>query len=200
MYKITCKKCRRLGQTVCGRDNCAIKRKQSPPGQKGKRFRRVSEYGRQLAEKQKLKIIYGLREKQFRNYFKRSDKSHNPTGQILLSLLERRLDNVVYRLGLASTRSQAKQFVGHGHFTVNGRRVTIPSYAVKVGDIVEIRKGSEQKKIFEDHELKLKKYIPPTWIELDKEALKAKIVALPSEDKLADVPVDLAQIVEYYSR
>lgn len=198
--KITCKKCRRLGQSVCGRENCAIKRKPYPPGVHGKRRSRMSEYGRQFIEKQKLKLLYGVRENQFRNYFQKASAKQELTGPTLLALLEQRLDNVVYRLGFASTRRQARQMVSHGHFSVNGRKVTIPSYQVHLGDMIGLRQRNREVKLFDDLQIKLKKYEPPAWLELDKEKLEGKIAGIPSKEALIDVPVEVAQIVEFYSR
>lgn len=200
MYKVTCKKCRRLGQSVCGKENCAIKRKAYAPGQRGTKYKRTSEYGRQLLEKQKLKLLYGLREKQFRNYFNSALQRKGAAGDVLLSMLEQRLDNVVFRLGFASTRSQARQLVGHGHFTVNKRKVTIPSFSVKPGDVIGIREGSKNKKSFEDLGVTLKNYEPPVWLRLDKEKFEGTIVSTPSEEVTSDIPVEIASIVEYYSR
>ena len=198
--KITCKKCRRLGQSVCGRDNCALHRKPNKPGVPSKRRTRISEYGRQLAEKQKLKLIYGLREKQFRNYFNKASKKRGQTGESLMFLLEARLDNVVFRLGLASTRRQARQLVSHGHFTVNGRKVNIPSYSVKQGDVIAIRSFSKDKKSFEDLAVTIKKYDPPVWLKLDRNKFEGEVIASPSKELVGDVPVEIAQIVEFYSR
>jgi small subunit ribosomal protein S4 len=200
MYGIRCKQCRRLGQSVCGRANCALKRRPYRPGVHGKDRQRVSEYGKQLIEKQKLKLLYGLRERQFQNYFKKASQKHGVTTELLLQFLEMRLDNVIYRLRWAPTRTAARQLVTHGHFAVNGRRVTVPSYSVKVGDAISIREGSGKKKVFEDLRTILKKYEPPAWITLDKEALTGSITALPSAEAVGDVPVQMGQIVEFYSR
>jgi len=199
--RVTCKTCRRLGQSVCGRENCALKRKPYPPGVHGKkRRRRISEYGKQLAEKQKLKFIYGLREKQFRNYFAKASKTRGLTGEMLLGLLERRLDNVVFRLGFASNRRQARQLVSHGHISVNDRRVTIPSFAVSPGDVIAIRERSRDKKVFEDLVVRTKNFEPPKWLELAKDTLTGTVKALPAGELLEGVPVEVAQIVEFYSR
>lgn len=199
--RITCKTCRRLGQSVCGRENCALKRKPYPPGVHGKgRRRRISEYGKQLAEKQKLKFIYGLREKQFRNYFAKAAKTRGLTGEMLVALLERRLDNVVFRLGFAATRRQARQLVSHGHISVNGRRTTIPSFQVKPGDTIAIREVSRDKKVFGDLAVTIKKHNPPAWLELNKDTFTSTVMSLPAGDELQGVPVEIAQIVEFYSR
>src|SRR3990167_1291854 len=138
MARIKTKYSRRFGQNLKETEDKYFHRKPYPPGQHGKSRRRISEYGKQLAEKQKIKIIYGVREGQFRNYFEKASVSGKKTGQELVALLERRLDNVVYRLGFATTLAQARQMVSHGHFSVNGRKVTIPSYQVHEGDEVMI--------------------------------------------------------------
>lgn len=200
MPRITCKTCRRLNQSVCGRENCALKRKPYPPGVHGKRRERKSEYGRQLAEKQKLKLIYGVRERQFQNYFTKASKTKGLTGEMLLGLLERRVDNVVFRLGFAATRRQARQLVSHGHITVNDRRVTIPSFGVSLGDVIAIRPGSRDRKIFEDLAVTIKKHNPPGWLELNKDTLTGLVKLSPSGDLVEGVPVEVAQIVEFYSR
>lgn len=198
--KITCKTCRRLGQSICGKENCAIKRKSYPPGVHGKRYRRISEYGRQLMEKQKLKLLYGLREKQFRKYFNKASTKGGIVGHTLVSILEMRLDNIVFRLGLASTRRKARQLVSHGHFTVNNRKVTIPSYTPKPGDVIAIREKSRGKKSFEDLAIVLKNHQTPAWLKLDKDKFEGVVVSFPTEEVLKDIPVEIAQIVEYYSR
>src|SRR3989344_1404227 len=152
---VTCKVCRRLRMSVCGREKCAFKRKPYPPGVHGKAFRRAgSEFGSQLMEKQKVKFLYGLRERQFRNYILAALKQKNmATSESILNSLESRLDNVVYRLGFAPTRAAARQIVNHGHAMVNGRRVNIPSYRVKVGDEVALRAASRQKGQFSNLEI-----------------------------------------------
>lgn len=201
MYQITCKKCRRLGYKVCDSAKCAMVRKPYPPGQHGKaKTRRLSEFGQQLAEKQKLKLIYGVREKQFRKYFDLASQSKGMTPQVMLEFLERRLDNVVFRLGYAPTRSAARQMVGHGHFLINGRKVKTPSYLVNAGDKIEIKESSRTKKIFADVKTILKKFQPPKWLDLDKDNLKSQITSLPDKDFLSEVPVEVSKVLEYYSR
>ena len=185
---------------MCGREKCALRRRPYRPGQHGKGRIRVSEFGKQLTEKQKLKLLYGVRERQFQNYFKQASNAPEPTGEALVRSLEMRLDNVVFRLGFATTRSQARQLVSHGHFTVNGRRTTIPSYRVRVKDRITFRPQSKDKSAFKELPTTLKKYEPPHWMALDKEAFAGEITALPSADITRDVPVEVAQIVEYYSR
>jgi len=143
------KACRRYGVKLCQTDKCPVVKRSYPPGVHGpKGARKLTEYGRQLAEKQKAKITYGLREKQFRNYFDKAFKKVGNTSEILFASLESRLDNVIYRLGLGKTRTQARQLVGHGHFAVNGKKVDIPSFQVKVGDVINIREKSRSAKIF----------------------------------------------------
>lgn len=192
--------------SVCGREKCAFKRKPYPPGEHGrKRVRRgrlsVSDYGAQLREKQKLKFLYGLREAQFKNYVQEASKSALATTQKLLELLEARLDNVVYRLGFAQTRSLARQLVSHGHITVNGRKVTIPSFLVKLGDKVEIKAQSLSSGVFLDLDLYLKKYSPPSWFSLDKEKKEGEIVSAPdAADPALAQNINVNAIVEFYSR
>jgi small subunit ribosomal protein S4 len=199
MPRITTKHSRRFGLNLREREDKAFQRKPYPPGHHGKRRKRISEYGKQLMEKQKLKIIYGVREQQFRNYFSKASRAGGRTAQELISLLEQRLDNAVYRLGWATTRAQARQMVSHGHITINGRRVTIPSYQLKVGDALAIRAGSREKGMFSDIDIRLKKFEPPSWLELDKKNLTARATRTP-DGAAVDVPVELAQIVEFYSR
>ena len=188
--------------SVCGREKCAFKRKPYPPGVHGKSFRRAgSEFGAQLMEKQKVKFLYGLREKQFRNYILSALKQKTTsTGAAIVNSLESRLDNAVYRLGFALTRAAARQFVNHGHIAVNGKRLNIPSYRVKVGDELAIRAGSRQKGAFGDLELSIKKYTPPAWLELDREKFTGKMVAPPSGGEDLARGYNISAIVEYYSR
>ncbi|MEK7209370.1 MAG: 30S ribosomal protein S4 [Patescibacteria group bacterium] len=201
MYQLTCKKCRRLGYKVCDSAKCGLVRKPYPPGQHGKSLRRrVSEFGGQMAEKQKLKLIYGVREKQFRKYFDFASQKRGITPQIMMELLERRLDNIVFRLGLVSSRRAARQLVNHGHIMVNGKKVHSPSYSVKPGEQVDIKDSSKAKKIFADTRTILKKFNPPKWLELDKEKLSAKILSVPDKDFLAELPVDVSKVLAYYSR
>ncbi len=201
MYQSTCKKCRRLGYKVCDSAKCGLVRKPYPPGQHGKNTRRrLSEYGVQQAEKQKLKLIYGLREKQFKRYFDFASKKRGVTPQIMMELLERRLDNVVFRAGLAPTRRASRQLVSHGHILVNGQKVSSPSYSVKAGEQIDIKASSKAKKTFADTRTILKKFNPPRWLELDKEKLSAKVMSAPDQDFLATLPVEVSKVLEYYSR
>ncbi len=201
-----CKKCRRAGEKLflksdrCFTQKCAMVRSGKLPGvHGGKRRRAASEYGVQLTEKQKVKRSYLLREKQFRNYFDFASKKTGVTGDVLLETLERRLDNVIFRSGLASSRSSAKQVVTHGHMALNGRRVDIPSILVKIGDKISIRKGSEGKAIFKDLGEKLKKYETPEWIELNKKDLTLEIKRLPQKEDI-DSAFNMQLITEFYSR
>ncbi len=183
----------------CNSPKCATVRRPSRPGfhGKSKRRRTLSEASFQLNEKQKLRYSYGVRETQMRRVFSKAVKNPGVTGQMMLSLLERRLDNVIYRLGMAPSRSVARQLVGHGHFTVNGRKVTIPSFLVKIGDKISIRPQSASHPLFGDLELTLKKYEPPVWLSLDKEKKVGEIKALPKE---TEISFDINKVVDYYSK
>ncbi len=191
-----------MGYKVCDSAKCGMVRKPYPPGQHGKNAgrRRTSEYGVQQAEKQKLKLIYGLREKQFRRYFDFASKKRGVTPQIMMELLERRLDNVVFRVGLAPTRRAARQLVGHGHVLVNGKKVSSPSYSVKTGEQIDVKESTKAKKLFAETRTILKKFNPPQWLELDKEKLSAKVTNMPDQDFLAALPVEVSKVLEYYSR
>ncbi|PIR70362.1 MAG: 30S ribosomal protein S4 [Candidatus Niyogibacteria bacterium CG10_big_fil_rev_8_21_14_0_10_42_19] len=204
---LTCKTCRRLGVSVCGKTKCALQRKPYPPGASGKRTskfrggsRGLSDYGKQLREKQILKFLYGLREKQFRNYVLKAiaTKEKNSIDE-LLALLESRLDNVVYRLGFAGSRSSARQIVLHGHIQVNDRRVNIPSYHVRTGDKIRIRPQSTDKGVFKDLDLYLKKYNTPKWLSLDKTEKIGEVKGVVYAGDV-DVPASVNTIIEYYSR
>ncbi len=202
-----CKKCRRAGEKLflkgdrCFTQKCAMVRRPYYPGVHGNKRRRggISEYGIQLAEKQKVKRSYHLRENQFRKYFDMASRKEGVTGDILLQILETRLDNVVFRGGLAGSRSIARQIVGHGHIALNGRRVDIPSILVKVGDVITIRKGSENKAIFKDLKEKLKKYQTPGWLSLDKDKLSIEVKRMPQKDDI-DSQFNMQLITEFYSR
>lgn len=201
----TCRQCRREGMKLflkgerCFTSKCAIERRNYPPGQHGQRMRKVSDYGVQLREKQKVKRIYHIMEKQFRNYFMKAEKMKGITGEVLLQLLERRLDNVVYRLGFASSRSGARQLVLHGHISVNGRRVNIPSYLVKPGQEVAVReKSREQAAVKESIDAASKRGFPQ-WMEVDAAALSGKFLSIPTREEIA-LPVQEQLIVELYSK
>ena len=202
MSRVSCKICRRLGVSVCGRDKCAFKRKPYAPGVHGKgtkRRRNVSEYGSQLREKQKLKFMYGLRERQFRNYVKEAAKRSGNTADNLLAILESRLDSTVFRLGLAHGRAMAKQIVSHGHIMVNGRRVTVPSLRVRKEDKIIIRPQSVSKGIFKDLDISLKKYIAPPSLALDKEKKEGTVLGRAADVDSA-VGLNMNSIIEFYSR
>lgn len=170
------------------------------PGMHGaKRKRAGSEFSTQLQEKQKVKRSYGLRETQFRKYFEMASKKKAVTSSALAQILETRLDNAVFRLGFAESRSQARQTVGHGHFTVNGKRVDIPSYQVKTGDIIAVRSQSAPKALFNDLRTAIKKYEPPAWLSLDKDQLKGEVKRMPASEEI-EIPFDLQLITEFYSK
>ena len=164
-----------------------------------RRSRKMSEYGHQLREKQKAKIIYGVLEKPFRNYYEKADKMKGMTGENLMTMLETRLDNVVFRMGFARTRREARQVVGHKHIYVNGRCINLPSYRVKAGDVVEVKESSKSIQRFKDIMEVTAGRLTPEWITVDKEALKGTVNALPRREQI-DVPVDEMLIVELYSK
>lgn len=171
-----------------------------PPGIFGPRGRsRLSEYATQLREKQKAKRIYRLRERQFRRYFDQASRIKGVTGEVLIKLLEQRLDNVIFRLGFAKSRSQARQIVSHGHILVNGKVVNIPSFQVSVGDVIEVKKESKKKSYFKTLERSLESVETPSWLKLNKKALSGKVEALPSIKDI-DQKIDTQLIVEFYSR
>jgi small subunit ribosomal protein S4 len=184
----------------CFTEKCAIKRRGYPPGQHGqRRMKKHSDYGVQLREKQKARRIYGLLEKQFRNYFEKADRMKGKTGDNLLILLERRLDNVVYKLGFAVTRRESRQLVRHGHFLVKGRRVNIPSFLVRPGDVVELREKSRKIPSINDAlDAVVRKGIPP-WLELDREQFRGNVKTVPSRADITE-PIQEQLIVELYSK
>lgn len=200
-----CRQCRREGCKLflkgerCTTKKCAMERRPVIPGQHGNSKRRVafSEYGTQLREKQKVKRTYGILEKQFREYYEKAKNKDGATGAQMLIAIEQRLDNVVYRMGIGRSRKQARQIVNHGLITVNGKRVDIPSYSIKVGDVVAIKENKQDNEMFKD--LKGSKIVMPKWLEFDTNTLSGKILALPTrEDIDADIKEQL--IVELYSR
>ncbi|MCL6445585.1 MAG: 30S ribosomal protein S4 [Alicyclobacillus sp.] len=200
-----CRLCRREGVKLylkgdrCFSEKCAIDKRPFAPGQHGQGRRRNSEYGLQLREKQKARRYYGVLEKQFESYYEEAARRHGVTGENLLQILESRLDNVVYRLGFAASRKEARQLVRHGHFEVNGHRVDIPSYLTKVGDVVSVREKSQQGgRMKELLEAAASRTIP-AWLELDLNARSGKIVRLPAREEI-DTPVAEQLIVEHYSR
>jgi small subunit ribosomal protein S4 len=200
-----CRQCRREGQKLflkgdrCYSGKCGVTRRAYAPGQHGQSRKKPSEYGIQLREKQKARRFYGVLESQFEKYFDMANKQKGITGENLLRILESRLDNVVYRLGFAMSRREARQMVTHRHFNVNGRCVNIPSYLLKAGDVVEMRPNSKQKERFK-HTLEGNATRPmPRWLDLDRDAFSAKIVALPTREEI-DLPIEEHLIVELYSK
>lgn len=199
--KPTCKMCRREGVSLCGREKCAVKRRPYPPGAHGKkRQRRLSGYGTQLREKQKAKRLYNVMERQFRNYFGKAKRAEGDTGQILVQLLERRLDNVIYRAGFARTRRQARQLVSHGFIAVNGVKTDIASYLVKSGEEITIRENKQGKKVFDSVKDAPNLSETPSWISVDKAGMKATITSLPEGETVTSTVFDPKLIVEFYSR
>jgi small subunit ribosomal protein S4 len=203
-----CKLCRREGEKLflkgerCMSPKCALERRPYPPGVHGRQsqFRRkVSDYGLQLREKQKARRVYGVLERQFRRYFREAERRRGLTGSNLLSILESRLDNVVYRLGFAASRAQARQLVRHGHFEVNGRKMNIPSYLVKPNDMVAVRPGSRPSMHFKEIALDLEHRAVPDWLSRDDVTLSGRVLALPGRGDI-DVTINEHLIVEYYSR
>jgi small subunit ribosomal protein S4 len=198
-----CKQCRREGQKLflkgerCLTDKCGVERRSYPPGEHGRGRMRQSEYRQQLREKQKARRYYQLLEKQFRRYYDRAASQQGVTGENLLRLLERRLDNVLVRLGFAASRRQARQLVSHGHWTVNGRRVDIPSYQVKADDVIALRDGSSAAETVRNA-TELVAAVP-AWLQADHDALTAKVLRLPSRDEIT-TPVQEQLIVELYSK
>jgi small subunit ribosomal protein S4 len=200
-----CRICRREGAklffkgTRCYTKKCSFERRPTPPGQHGVRRRKVGEYGLQLREKQKVRKTYGVLERQFRNYFREADTHQGVTGESLLRSLELRLDNVVYRMGFAASRPQARQFVAHGHFAVNGRPTNVPSYQLKPGDRVEVRESHRSRDPFKTAKETLRSHQSPEWVSVDAATLSGAVVAPPRRDQM---PSDLNEhlVVEYYSR
>jgi len=196
-----CRRCRREGVKLflkgerCTSKKCAIERRPTPPGVHGTGRKKVSEYGLQLREKQKTKRYYGLVEKQFKGYYFKAVKAKGITGENMLSFLERRLDNVVYRLGIGFSRAQSRQIVNHGHITVNGKKVDIPSYQIDLGDVVAIKQTSKDKFSY------LKEYRPiiPKWLDFSTDTLEGKVLALPTREDV-DLNIQEHLIVELYSR
>ena len=200
-----CKLCRREGEKLflkgvrCYTDKCAIERRPYPPGHHGQRRQKLSDYAVQLREKQKLKRLYGISERPMRNLFHKSVRLKGVTGEVMLSLLERRLDNVVYRMGMASSRKEARQLVKHGHFTINAVKAKIPSMVVRTGDVVELRQRSKSS-------VKMKTALEansirevPSWMEVDREAFKATVKDLPKREDITST-VQERFVVELYSK
>jgi small subunit ribosomal protein S4 len=200
-----CRLCRREGAKLylkgsrCYTKKCSFERRPSPPGQHAVRRRKVGEYGLQLREKQKVRRVYGILERQFRNYYRVASTHSGVTGEALLRTLELRLDNVVYRMGFASSRAQARQLVGHGHFAVNGRPTNIPSFQLKPGDKIEVREGRRAREPFKPAKETLKNHQAPEWLSIDAATLSGTVADFPRRDQM---PLDLNEqlVVEYYSR
>ena len=200
-----CRQCRREGVKLFGKgerchtDKCALNRRTGVPGQHGAARKKIGEYGKQLREKQKAKRYYGIPEKQFRTYFKKADKKEGMTGENLLTLIERRLDNVVFRMGMGESRRDARQLVVHGHFLVNGKKADIPSIILKEGDVVSVKETSKKSAKFKSLVENIDNRTAPAWIEVDKENLTAKVVALPKREDI-EFPFEEHLIVELYSK
>ena len=200
-----CRLCRREGAKLylkgdrCYSDSCSFTKRSYAPGQHGQARKKVSEYGLQLREKQRARRVYGVLEGQFRTYFDKADRQKGITGENLLVLLERRLDNVVYRLGFAASRTQARQLVRHRHFTVNGKRVDIPSYQIKPGDVIQVKETSKQSPLIKEIAEAVTTKTTPSWLEVQAEEMIGKIVRYPNRDEI-DTPIQEHLIVELYSR
>lgn len=200
-----CRQCRREGMKLflkgdrCYTDKCAFERRAYAPGQHGQFKRKLSDYGMQLREKQRAKNMYGLLERQFRRYFRLADSMKGITGENLVLLLERRLDNMVYRMGFARSRQQARQLVKHGHFTVNNRRVNIPSYLVCQGDTITVCEPSRKIPAITESMESVERRGVPEWIMLEKDAFKGKLMAYPAREQLT-LPIQEQLIVELYSK
>lgn len=200
-----CRLCRRENTKLflkgerCFKDKCALERRNYPPGQHGQGRIKISDYGLQLREKQKLSRMYGLLERQFRNYFEKAERMKGITGENLIQLLERRLDNVVYRLGFASSRNEARQMVRHGHFIVNGKKVTIPSYLVHQSDVIELAENSRKIQKIADSISNVEAKGMPSWLQLEKENFRGRVIHLPTKEEII-LPVQEQIVVEFYSK
>ena len=198
-----CRLCRREGQKLflkgerCYSGKCALEKRNYAPGQHGQSRKKISDYGLQLREKQKAKRFYGMQEKQFRNLFEKAARKQGKTGENLLILLETRLDNVVYRLGFASSRKEARQLVVHGHFTVNGKKATAPAMQLKAGDVIKVKEKSTSSPKFK--EIKEMSITVPSWMTVDVDKLEGKVVAMPNREDI-DTPIAEHLIVELYSK
>ena len=200
-----CRLCRREGTKLflkgerCMSGKCAIDRRSTVPGQHGAANKKVREYGRHLREKQKTRRYYGLLETQFRNLYAEADRKPGMTGENLLVLLERRLDNTVYRMGMAESRKEARQLVLHGHFTLNGKKITVPSISVKVGDVIAIKEGKRDNAKIKGLIEGLASKLSPKWLEVDRTNAVAKVIALPEREDI-DFDFNEQLIVEFYSK
>ena len=203
MFNTTEKRERSLGTKLflkphrCNSPKCVSTRRPQRPGMHGKSYKSLSEFGQQLKEKQKIRFTYGLRENQMERVVKEATKNPGVTGPLIISLLERRLDSVAYRLGFAPSRSVGRQLVSHGHIMVNGRRTTVPSYRVSEGDLISIRPQSKDYAIFKEAADNIKKYEAPIWLSLDKDKMEGKVVSDPKE---LDISFDVNLVVDYYSK
>ena len=202
-----CRLCRREGMKLflkgerCHSEKCAIEKRNFPPGQHGKdRKPKIVGYGLQLREKQKTRRYFGLLEGQFRNLFEKASKMKGITGDLMLNMLERRLDNVIYRLGFGTSRAQSRQIVRHGHIAVNGRKVNIPSFTVKPNDVVEVRESSKQNPTILAARDATAHAPTPNWLEVDRDALRAKVLSIPKRDELVQIQLNEQLIVELYSK
>ena len=199
-----CRLCRREGGKLflkgdkCYNGKCPFEKRPVAPGVHGAGRKKVSEYGQQLREKQKVKRIYGVQEGQFHSYYMPADRMKGITGENMLSLLERRLDNVIYRMGIGVSRAQARQLVSHGHFTVNGKKVNVPSFIVKAGDVIAVKESKTSNKYFENVKASKAGNLPK-WVEFSPEKLEGKIIALPARDDI-DSQIAEHKIVELYSK
>jgi small subunit ribosomal protein S4 len=200
-----CRQCRREGEKLflkgdrCFTEKCGVERRKYPPGEHGQRRSKLTDYAVQLREKQKVRNTYGLLEKQFRRYYETASRKKGVTGELLLQYLERRLDNVVYRMGFAYNRGQARQLVGHGHIMVNGRRVNIPSYLVKAGDVVEVKESSRKIPSVSDSLQKAQHRGILEWVQVDADNFKGTVDHIPSRDEIP-LPAQEQLIVELYSK
>lgn len=200
-----CRLCRRAGEKLflkgerCFTPRCGVEKRNRPPGARSSRPQRPSDWGTQMREKQKARQIYGVLERQFLGYIKKAQQRPGATGQYLMQLLERRLDNVIYRLGIADSRQQARQLVTHGHLKVNGRKTNIPSYLVKPGDSIAWKESSAQRDFFKGLTQGVPKRTVPSWLSLDPQNMVAKMISLPEPTDI-DTKIETRLIVEFYSR
>ena len=203
MIGADCRQCRREGCKLflkgdrCTTKKCAMERRPVAPGHHGTGRKRVTEYGTQLREKQKVKKAYGILENQFRRYYEEAERMKGVTGENMLSLIERRLDNVVYRMGIGSSRSECRQIVNHRQITVNGKTVNIPSYQVKVGDVIAVKENKRELEMFK--QLKGMKIVMPKWLEFNSDKLEGKVLSLPTREDI-DLNIKEHLIIELYSR
>jgi small subunit ribosomal protein S4 len=200
-----CRLCRREGEKLflkgdrCYTEKCSVERRKYPPGQHGQGRGKLSDYGIQLREKQKVRRIYGLVEKQFRNSFHAAERRKGITGEVLLQLLECRLDNVVYRMGFSANRREARQLINHGHFRVNGKSVDIPSFTARAGDVIEVKESSRDMKSIQENMAKAEHRGLSPWLEMDSALFKGKVLHVPSREEI-QLPVQEQLIIELYSK